>query len=282
MVINDPVAPAETPTIEEPSVKKSEGEATLKPNAAPIKRPLYWVRNNAEIVKDGKTIFTDEAGVGTACISPNGRYLAYARNHTLIILVDIQTGKKSRVYSSSGEVTVNYKDSGSEHEVVFPVGFSADNKKVYVIKQLSSVYVGGNKLTLVNIQDGKASTVDVGVQNAAISRSGDVLILKPGNVQLTKANGDGWDIDPEYSSMYVNGVGFTIDDKPFYYTSDDIIIINSTGTEKKLTVNPGTINGRPVVAGDTIYWDDGQKVVTNESGTTRPVARQGSNRQPFM
>jgi len=269
--------------IETSSNPKPRKPETYKPQA-PVTysrtKYLFWVHNETEIMKDGESVHTASGPIEHPCAAADGKFLAYTLEGKKVIVVDTKTGKKITVFGVSGNETVKYQDSGSEYESAKPVGFSADGASVYVLQKKSSMFIGGNKLLRVSIANKAAKTVDVGVADAAISPNGDLLILKPGNVQYVPATGDGWEIKPEYSSLYVNGVGFTWEGKPFYNTSDNVVICGPNGTIK--TINLSNIYGRPVITDEEAIWDDGSRIVTNREGALSKIGKLGSNRLPFM
>jgi hypothetical protein len=195
-------------------------------------------------------------------------------------VLDLQTGKVTSPIKVAGDVTVNYDKGGSESESIRPVGFSSDCKQIYVIRQASSLFVGGNKLLRVSVAGGTPETIDVGVADTAVNASGDLVILKPGSVQYVPKSGNDWTIDPDYRSIYINGVGFTDDGKPFYYTSDNVVIVGPKGTVQKLDAERD-MDAKPVVSGSALIWDDGKQIVTNKGGKVSQISKLGSNRQPF-
>ncbi len=242
--------------------------------------PLYWIRNDEQIIRNGKVILSDAAGITSARISWDGKLIAYSRNHTAIVLANLSTGKRIKLAGVSGDVTVNYKEGGNEHEVVIPVGFSPDNSKVYFIKQLSSLFVGGNVLQSISIKGGKPSVEYKGLMDAAISKSGDMLICKPGSIMFDGKNGDSWEMKPHIRSMFLMGAGFTCEGKPFYYTNDSVRVFDSSGTEVKLNLD-SSLSSKPVVIGSVVVWDNRGKIVTNQDGAGKPIDIKGANGKPF-
>jgi hypothetical protein len=242
-------------------------------------RPLYWIRNDKQIMKDGKQLLTDTGEISHARLSWDGKYVAYTRNATELVLVNLATGKRTTLAGVRGETTVNYGDGGKEHEWIIPAGFSADNARLYFIKQQSSVFVGGNELHSIALTGGASTLVDKGVADAATCWNGDMLVCKPGAVVVKEKGGKVWEYKPTVRSIYVNGVGFTGEGKPFYYTSDSIHLFSANG-EDELRMDSNT-GSRPVVLGKTIVWDKGGKIMSNETGKEQAIYLDGENVMPF-
>ncbi|HEX2999801.1 MAG TPA: hypothetical protein VHR86_06150, partial [Armatimonadota bacterium] len=54
--------------------------------------PLYWIRDGKRVVRDGKPLFLDSAGIQRARVSWGGKYILYVRNdYKDLVLVNLST-----------------------------------------------------------------------------------------------------------------------------------------------------------------------------------------------
>lgn len=242
---------------------------------------LYWILNETQILKDGKPIHTANGKITYPCKLNGGNLIAYTQNHTKVVVVDLNTGNKKFVYKVGGKETVSYREGSKEFESAKAVGFSPDGKYVYVMGCASYVYVGGNKLIRISLSNLKQTVLDAGVADAAVSANGDLVITKPDLVQVLQKSGESWEVEPKHRSIFVMGVGFTRENKPFYYTTDSINLLGPGGIEETIKIK-SKIDSRPIVMDSIVIWDNGQKILSNTEGAVSRVSRIGSNRQPFM
>jgi hypothetical protein len=247
--------------------------------------PLYWVRDEKQILKDGVVFQSDAAGIISARISWDARYLVYTRDHTVLMLVDIKTGKRNKLFTASGATTVQYTTEGAEEgeaerEVVLPLGFSPDNKRIYFLKQQSRQFVDGNELISRFLINGKTAVEYKGLKDAAISQQGDLIICKAGTVLVQSADGSSWAYDVKVRATALLGVGVTTEGKPFYYTADSIHLFEASGNETRINVS-SPMESKPLLIGSVAVWASNHQILSTESGEETVIDVEGSNSAPF-
>lgn len=242
----------------------------------PAPSGICWIRNDSQILRDGTVVVSDEE-IGTARLSPDGKWLAYSRAKSDIVVVNLASGQRSVLVSRKTSVTL-FGTAAAESTGVYPVGFTPDGTRLYFVYQAHSVFAGGNVLYSMSTRGGKPEVIDKGVQHAAVSKTGDLIILVPGSVRVAPAAGGMWEHSPSIRSLFIQGVGFSEEGTPFYFSDDSVRLFDRAGKETKLSA---TARSAPIVAGDVVISDDGRRLTCNKAGVVEGLAGLGQNRSPF-